>query len=341
MAVTIADVARRAGVTNGTVSRALNDYPDILPQTKQRIMEAAQELGYVPNVSARNLSAKRPPNIGLIISGLLEGNSKDNLMYLLLQGVLTYTSQHQLELALYTLDSDKHRKASYTEFCSRHSISGAIVCGVTIDDPYLMDLISSGIPSVAIDLPVSSDKAGWISIDNRAAACEAVGVLLEKGHRDLLIVAGKKNADVTTVRMQGVQDALEHEGMRLTDCRRLYCDYSEEVAYDKTLAYLKAKKRKPTAVFCFSDIMALGVLRAVRDAGLSVPQDVSVLGFDGLPICEITMPPLSTVAQDRREIGYSAAEMLHEIMEGRSKGGHRILPHDVVLRESVRDLSNL
>lgn len=339
MAVTIADVARQAGVANGTVSRALNDYPDILPETKRRIMEAAKELGYVPNVSARSLSAKRPPNIGLIISGLLEGNSKDNLMYLLLQGVLTYTTENQLELALYTLDSDTNRKASYTEFCSRHSISGAIVCGVTIDDPYLVELISSGIPSVAIDLPVNSDKAGWISIDNRAAACEAVGTLLEKGHRNLLIIAGKKNADVTTVRMQGVQDALENEGMRLADCPRLYCDFSEETAYAKTLSYLKSRRKRPTAIFCFSDIMALGVLRAVREAGLSVPEDISVLGFDGLYICDMTDPPLSTVAQDRREIGYQAAAMLHEIMEGRGCGGHRVLAHEVVLRESVRDLN--
>ncbi len=337
MAVTIADVARKAGVANGTVSRALNDYPDILPETKRRIMEAARELGYVPNVSARNLAAKRPPNVGLIISGMLEGNSKDNLMYLLLQGVLSYTSEHRLELALYTLESRDNRKTSYTEFCSRHSISGTIVCGVTIDDPYLMELISSGIPSVAIDLPVSSSKAGWVSIDNRAAACEAVGVLLEKGHKNLLIVAGKKNADVNTVRLQGVQDALEDAGMRLTDCPRLYCDFSEEVAYAKTLAYLKAKKNPPTAIFCFSDIMALGVLRAVREVGLRVPQDISVLGFDGLYVCDMTEPPLSTVVQDRRAIGYEAAALLHEIMDGRSAGGHRVLAHEVVLRKSVRD----
>ena len=339
MAVTIADVARKAGVTNGTVSRALNDYPDILPETKRRIMEAAQELGYVRNVSARNLSAKRPPNLALIISGMLEGNSKDNLMYLLLQGVLNYTTEHHLELALYALDPMKERQ-SYTEFCRLHSISGAIVSGVTVDDPYLMDLISSDIPSVAIDIPVGSDKAGWISIDNRAAACEAVETLLEIGHKDLLIVAGKKNADVNTVRMQGVQDALENEGMHLSDCPRLYCDFSEEIAYEKTLLYLKNKKKKrPTAIFCFSDIMALGVMRAVREVGLSIPQDISVMGFDGLHLCELTIPTLSTVHQDRREIGYEAAAMLHDIMEGRCRGGHRVLPYDVILRESVQEMN--
>lgn len=338
MAVTIADVARRAGVANGTVSRALNGYSDILPETKRRVMEAAKELGYVPNVSARNLSAKRPPNMALIMYGLLEGSAKDNLGYLLLQGVLAYTTEHHLELAIYMLDLAQERQMSYTEFCRLHSISGAIVSGVTIDDPYLMELISSDIPSVAVDLPINSEKAGWVSIDNRAAAKEATQKLLALGHRDLLIIAGKKNADVNTVRMQGVQDALEGAGMCLGECERLHCDFSEEIAYQKTLTYLKTGKKTPTAIFCFSDIMALGVMRALGERGLRIPQDVSLLGFDGLHLCELTVPPLSTVAQDRREIGYEAAAMLHELMQGRCEGGHRLLPHEMILRESVRDV---
>ena len=120
MAISIQDVAKRAGVAIGTVSRAFNDYQDIRPETKERIFLAARELGYTPNVSARNLSAKKPPNIGLIVSGLLEGNQKDNLVYLLLQGVLSYATKHRLEIALYTTDSQEQRKRSYTEFCAQH-----------------------------------------------------------------------------------------------------------------------------------------------------------------------------------------------------------------------------
>ncbi|MBR5224877.1 MAG: substrate-binding domain-containing protein, partial [Clostridia bacterium] len=186
---------------------------------------------------------------------------------------------------------------------------------------------------------VNSDKAGWVSIDNRAAACEAMETLMEMGHEDILIIAGKKNADVNTVRMQGVQDALENRGMRLAQLTRLYCDFSAEIAYEKTLLYLKTKKKKrPTAIFCFSDIMALGVMRALRECALSIPQDISLMGFDGLQLCDVTVPTLSTVEQDRMEIGYAAAEMLHEIMDGRCHGGHRVLPYDVVLRESVQEL---
>lgn len=169
MAISIQDVAKRAGVAIGTVSRAFNDYQDIRPETKERIFLAARELGYTPNVSARNLSAKKPPNIGLIVSGLLEGNQKDNLVYLLLQGVLSYATKHRLEIALYTTDSQEQRKRSYTEFCAQHSISGTILSGITTDDAYFSELMDSGIPTVAVDVPIPNENAGWVSIDNRQA----------------------------------------------------------------------------------------------------------------------------------------------------------------------------
>lgn len=338
MAATIQDVAKKAGVAIGTVSRAFNDYPDIRPETKQRIVEAAQALGYMPNVSARNLSAKKPPNIGLIISGLLEGNSKDNLAYMHLQGALSYATEHGLEMALYATDSAEQKKKSYTEFCSQHSISGTILSGITTDDAYFNELMDSGIPTVLLDVPIHNEKVGWVSIDNRAAAKEAVEYLLDLGHRELLIVCGKKNADVNSARMQGVLDACV--GARLTaqenDC--LYCDFSEELAYEQVSERLRRPGHVPDAIFCFSDVMALGAMRAVREAGLRIPEDVSVVGFDGLPLCELTVPPLTSVSQDMRTMGYEAAAMLHGLMEHRCQGGHRVLPHHLAVRGSVRDL---
>lgn len=336
MAVTIQDVAKLAGVTNGTVSRAFNGYSDILPETKQRIVEAADKLGYVPNVSARSLAAKRPPNIGLIIYGLLENNRKDNMMYQQLQGVLTYTTEHHLELALYSSDSMTQRRESYTEFCRQHNISGTIISGVTDDDVYFKELIRSDIPCVTLDVPVSTPKSGWISIDSRAAAREVIERLLGMGHRDLMIVAGKKNTAVNTVRMRGVQDALDAAGLQIAGRDYIFCDFSEDLACRGMRGRIKSGEKLPTAVFCFSDIMALGVMRALREAGIRVPEDVSVIGFDDQHLCEVTVPTLSSVHQDMRVNGYEAAAMLHGLMEGTGEGGHRLMPHRIVLRDSVR-----
>lgn len=336
MAATIQDVARKAGVAIGTVSRAFNGYRDIRPETRERIFQAARELGYAPNVSARNLSAKKPPNIGLIISGLLDGNNKDSLVYLQLQGILRYATEHGLEIAMYATDSARQRRQSYTTFCAQHSISGTLLCGITTDDAYFTELMDSGIPTVAMDVAVHGENAGWVSVDNRAAAREAVEYLLEQGLRDLMIVCGKQNADVNSVRMRGVQDAFSAARMTIQESDCLHCDFSEERAYELVSQRLKHRRKTPDAIFCFSDVMALGVMRALREARLRIPEDVSVVGFDGLPLGELTVPPLSSVYQDMRAMGYEAVSMLHGIMEHRCEGGHRILPHSLLDRGSIR-----
>ncbi len=337
MAATIKEVAQRAKVTIGTVSRAFNGYPDIRPETKERIVKAAQELNYTPNISARNLSAKKPPNIGLIISGLLEGDSRDNSVYLILQGVFHYALSSRLEVALYTTDSKEQRSRSYTQFCKEHSLSGAILSGITTDDVYLAELIDAKIPSVAIDVPIRGKTGGWVSVDNTAATAEVTRYLLSQGHRRILVVGGKVNAAVNMARLSGVEIAFQQAGMSLTRDRVLYCDFSEEMAYQKVRAYLADHgKSHATALLCFSDIMALGAMKAIHDSGYSVPNDFSVTGFDGLAISEFTVPGLTTVSQDMRQIGYESAALLHEMMQGSTVGGHRILPHRLIERRSVR-----
>ena len=316
MAVTIRDVAKRAGVTSSTVSRAFNRYTDILPETKERIMAAARELGYVPNVSARSLSAKRPPNICLIASNMMAGDDRDAMLYLVMKGIVGYTADHHLELALYSLDSSEQTKTSFTDFCQLHSISGAIICGVKTDDPYFTELLHSGIPVVGIDLPITGEFAGWVSVDNRAAAADAVEALMKRRLERILIVAGKKNTAVNSERLDGVRDAYRAAGRQLDEEDDLvYADFREETARDAVESWLESHS-PPDAVFCFSDLMALGAVRALKAAGLRIPGDVSVMGFDGMPFTTLTEPPLATVRQDMQGIGAEAARFLHGLMEG-------------------------
>lgn len=336
MGATIQDVARMAGVTTGTVSRAFNNYPDIRPETRRRILEAAEELAYRPNISARNLSGKKLPNIGLIISGILEGDEKDMHAFQLLRGILAYTREKNLETAMYATDSAMQRQESYTDFCNRHSIAGTILCGIRTDDSYFQELMQSGIPTVAIDFPVQTEKGGWISIDNRAAAAEAVGTLLQSGHRRLVVVSGTESADVTLVRMQGVRDACREAGYALEEEQILPGLFSQEEARRQIADYLAKTGQAPDAVFCLSDLMALGVMRALKEAGLRIPQDVSVIGFDGISIGEMCQPPLATVQQDMCAMGREAARMLHGLMQENGVGGHFILPHQLKLRGSFQ-----
>lgn len=339
MAVSIKDVAKYAGVSIGTVSRAFNGYSDISQETKSKIFDSAQKLGYTPNVIARSLSSKVTSNIGLIVSGLLEGNSKDNLLYLVLQGIYRFTLENNLEVALYTTDSAIQRRKSYTQFCAERSIAGAILSGITTNDAYFKELIDTSFPCVTIDVQVSGNKIGSVSIDNFKAANEITQHLLELGHREILVISGKKNATVTVERIAGIYNALSAAGLGLARERVLYCDYSETLAYKKTKEYIQSNgNREVTAIVCLSDIMALGAMKAIRECGYSVPEDFSIVGFDGLPVTEYTNPPLTTVEQNMVEIGYEAASLLKEIIKNPEKARHVYLPHKLLIRQSTRRL---
>ena len=340
LSISIRDVAKHSGVSIGTVSRAFNGYEDIRTETRDRIFASAEILGYIPNVSARNLSSKRPPNVALVISGLLEGNPKDNMVYLMLQGIFSYALSNGLEVAVYATDSAEQRCKSYAQFCKEHSISGAILSGVTTDDAYFIELLDSSIPCVAIDVPLQSDSHGWVSIDNVFAAEEITNHLFQSGHENIVIVSGKENAAVNMERMSGISKAYTHAGYKLSPAKVLFANFNEDQAYNHVKKYLENTPKKDlcTAFLCLSDIMALGVIAAIKDTGFRVPEDFSVTGFDGLSITEYTSPAVSTVVQDIRNIGLEAICMLHKIMQG-EKGTHKIVPHRLALRNSIQMLS--
>ena len=208
MAVTIKDVAKHAGVSIGTVSRAINGYKDISPETKERIFKSIEELGYTPNVIARGLSSKTASNIGFIVSGLLDSNDNDNLWYRMFKGIYRFASENNLEVSVYATDSKKQQKKSYAQFCRERNIAGAILSGITTTDAYFRELVDSDIPCVVIDVPIAVNKVGCVSIDNVKASREMIEYLIEHNHRKLLIIAGKPNAADTLERLSGIREGL-------------------------------------------------------------------------------------------------------------------------------------
>lgn len=339
MAVTIRDVARKCGVAVSTVSRALNGYSDITEETRDKILKAVEELDYKPNLNAKNLSSKKSNRIALIISGLLENNPKENLSFQLIQGVYSYTYSHDLDVAVYATNARQQEKTSYEKFCTEHDVCGVILSGVTLDDPYFKELIDSEIPCVTIDVELPDKRAGWVSIDNTGAMSEMVDLLFENGHENIMIISGKKNAGVTVDRMTGVFDAMQRRGKKVLQKDIMYCDYSEEMAYEKTREYLqKYGTARHTAFLCFSDLMALGVMKAIREADYRIPEDFSVTGFDGIPITEYTTPPLTTVWQDMKANGYAGAKLLQDRIKGKKTASHSTLPYKLVQRESVQNI---
>lgn len=333
---TIKEVAAAAGVSISTVSRAFNNYSDINGKTKERILEAARSLDYSPNISARNLSSKKRLNLGLIISGFLNENANVDILFGHMKGAFRYASENNLDLALYITSSEEQKRLSYHSFCIEHSLAGAIISGLTTDDNYYQEL-SRGVPcpSVMMDIELPSGDAGIVTSDNRSAMKDMIAFLLSEGHERIAIIAGKKSATVTEVRLDGVRDAYAEKGIPLNENDIYYADFSRQEAYEITKR-LAGENRKYSAYACFSDEMAFGVIRALQEEGIKIPQECSVTGFDDVQLSGNITPALTTVRQDFEASGYEAAGLLHRILEGKDDGRRMILKCPIIIRQSTK-----
>lgn len=275
---------------------------------------------------------------GLISSGVLNDNEKDNNAFDIFKGVYREISESRFELSINLIDSKKQKQQSYVQYCRERNIGGAILQGIRIDDPYYKELIDTDIPCVVLDIMNETENGliGSVSINNAQASKAMALHLLERNHRNLVIMGGTKETYVNKERMKGVEEALQAYGMELGDVDVLDADFSEETAYKLSKQYLQ--KKQPTAFLCFSDLMAFGVMSAVKEAGLRIPEDVSVTGFDDLIFSGFIQPPLTTIRQDFVEIGKVAARLLQDIKENKLERQHIWVEHQLMERESVKTL---
>lgn len=332
--ITIKDIAKVAKVSVTTVSRALNNFDDVNVDTKIRIHQIAKELGYVPNKAAQNLVKPKSNTLAIILSGLEKEGGKDNIVYQLLAGMYQFAETVNYEVALFTTSSAHQKEKSYVQFCREHHIAGAVLNGIRLDDPYLNELVKSELPCVLIDIHNGSSHLSAVSISNSTAAEEAVNHLIASGHRQIAIMNGRKSAQVSIERLKGCISALNKARIPINEDYIVSGRFLEDEAYK---AFISLYKRHPeiTAIFCASDMMAIGVYKAAKSLGLKIPKDLSVVGFDNIPIAEHVSPPLTTVSQDFYLMGYEAAKQLLALIENQSENKYIVLPHKLLVRESV------
>lgn len=340
---TIKEVAKQAGVSVGVVSKAFNNYPDVSEKTRERVLKIAQEMGYSPNVVAKNLSSKKQRTIGLITSGFLKSDRKDsNNSFELFSGVYSAIGD-DYELAIYLIDSEEQGKKSYAQFCKERNIGGAILMGIRTDDPYFHELMDINLPCVLVDVLVKephSNFIGSVTTANRRASEEMATYLLQNNHKNLIVIAGTKEAYVNEVRLEGVQAAFRKFGLKLNEDKVLYASFDEQEAYQVAKNYLTLEEATPSAFMCFSDLMAYGVMRAVKELGYQIPEDISITGFDDLIINEYIQPNLTTVRQNFKEIGRQSARLIQQLMQGEETKKVNYVEHQLMERDSVKTITN-
>lgn len=300
----IHDVAKEAGVSVATVSKVINHYPDVSEKTRKKVKHAIARLRYRPNVIARGLVTGRSWTVGVLIhvpftnpyvSMLLEG----------IKTALEHSGYDLMRLSARLNDPDY----SFIDHCQSRNLDGVVVFGVEKDHRSIQELIQSGIPTMFVDTDATGLRAGNITTDNRNGIRMAVRHLFELGHRRIAYLAGVSGQDVNELRLAGYREGLEVFSLPYRDDYVADGDYSYDSGI-RGMNMLLDLAQPPTAVICTSDMAAFGAIRAVEARGLSVPGDISVVGFDNIFEAELFKPRLTTINQNIHAIGVKSIEAL-------------------------------
>ena len=332
--VTQADVARHAKVSQAMVSYVVNNNTTIsIPdETRQRIFDSMSELGYVPNVTARRLRTNKTLTIAGIIPDIT------NPFYPSLErGIQEIADQHNYDLIIYNTDGLKEKEQKYLKSLLQGRVDGLISVFFHLSARDLFPLVEQDIYVVRLEAtqkPTGHLPIDNIYLDNFAAARTAVKHLVEQGHINIGMLTS--DTGPTRYRELGYRSTLEQHNLEIKPEWTQIAEYNEVGGYD-AMGRLLAQTPYPSAVFAANDLMAMGAMMAIREAGLSIPNDIAVIGFDDIPSAKLVSPSLTTIAQHQRLMGQRAAELLFERLNGVVSNGGRNeqAPYELIVREST------
>src|SRR6201991_2656385 len=336
--VTIKELARVSGVSVGTVSRALNGYADVRPETRERIARLARELDYTPAAAARSLVTQRSHVIGVFME---TGEGHPDLQHPLFNDVLGGLKQRVgsdvYDLLLFASErpGNGYGPHTYLKRARHHSVDGVALIGLAPDDPEVRRLVRAEIACVGIDMDIEGERTEVVQSDNVAGARAAVDHLHSLGHRRIATITGMLESRPGADRLRGYRAAVQAAGLGYRDEYVSYGDFYAESGREAA-ARLLALPEPPTAIFAASDLMAIGAVRAAAEAGLKVPEDLSVVGFDDIQLAPHVNPPLTTLRQDKLGLGAAAGDALVARIAGDpDRPALRTLPVDLVVRRST------
>jgi len=334
MSPTLEEVARLAGVSRSTVSRVVNDQPNVRPEVRERVWQVAREVGYQPHAAARSLVTSRTHVIGMLIPEAVTTLFSDPFFSLLLRGATDACNSHQYQLMLSLLTANADRQEIYQRILRSGYLDGAIVASASLDDPLISDLLRDRIPFVSVGRHPNK-PVHYVDADNVSGARMAVEHLIRLGHRRIATITGPLDMIAGQDRLSGYRQALEARGIPVEEELIVEGDFTEASG---TAGMQRLLPVSPSAVFVASDMMAIGALRSLRQADRQVPQDIALVGFDDIPIASAIVPALTTVRQPIERMGSMAVEVLLSVLEdssGEEALAHRIvLPTELVIRAS-------
>ncbi len=340
--ITMDDVAKRAGVSKATVSAVINDKNTVKSQTRNHVVQVIKELNFRPKMVARDLkNGSQDKSIGIVIKDL-----NYPFYTAIATGAKEYANSKGYSVIVASSENDHKCEKKFTHLFSTKDIKGTIIAPIiesNAEIEHLFRLKMINYPFVLLEA-VNGIQANVVAIDNKKAIKKAVTYLIESGHTKIVHFAGPAHSSHTHERIEGFRHAFSESTLAFKNDMIVPIGSRHEESYGKTLEYFKSKSREdyPTAIVCFNDQQALAVLTALRDLGIRVPDEISIIGNDDIYYAQTFPVPLTTIRAPQREIGRWAAEILIRNIESSTllAPEHIMLETELVIRESSRVLNN-
>jgi DNA-binding LacI/PurR family transcriptional regulator len=327
---TLEEVGAAAGVSRATVSRVINGSPKVSPEARDAVERAISKLGYTPNRAARSLVTRRTDALALLVNEQETRVVADPFLAAVARGMSRAAAEADMNLVLVMAQGEEERER-VRRFLRRDHVDGVVLMSLHGDEPLPRLLARDGMPTVQIGRPLGKPAVPYVDADNRGGARDAVAYLLEQGRATVATIAGPSDMNAGVDRLQGYRDALAAAGVAVREELVDEGTFTEASGYE---AMARLLEREPTidAVFAASDLMAIGALRALREAQRRVPGDVAVVGFDDAPVAEHSVPPLTTVRQPLDEMTQRTAELLLSRINGESRALERVVCQTTLVR---------
>lgn len=333
MKLTISDIAKMAGVSPGTVSKVMNQTGSLSAKTIEKVKKVIEETGYQPSFSAKSLATKKSNLIGLIYAGDIHAQINHPFFNEVVNIFKNVIGQLGYDILMFSNSQVSKENQDYLARCNHYQLDGClIIAGDQIEEAtYKLD--KSHIPCVGIDIELMGSASSYVMTDNRKVSARVVEYFHSHGIKEVAFIGGPDDSSISNIRKDAFIHFMERFEMPVEPNWIKHGDYFEESGY-QAMKEILAEGSKPQAVYAASDMMALGILKALNEAGISVPKDMKVIGCDDIEACRYSDPKLATVKQDKEKIGELAAHMLHQLINGEKEVNSILVEPELIIRES-------
>ena len=330
MSITIKDIAKVAGVSHTTVSRALRGNPAISQETVSRVQQIANELGYVPNKAARGLKTQRSGILGVIVRRIV-----DPFFGEVLDGIEKVLSERDYSLFLAASQRNPEREETIVRLMSERRVDGVIICSTQVGERHRQQLEQFGVLTVLINNQAADDITHSVYHNDAEGSSELTRYLIKLGHTKIAYLGNARAGRTTEDRKQGYMNEMRRHGLPVPP--EYVIEGPNGLADGGKIGTLKFLEQNtpPTGIICYNDVMAIGAIRTLNEAGFRVPDDISVTGFDNIDLAAYVSPPLTTFDQPKYELGRQAALMILRLIDKRSDGTTTLSSDVIMLQGNI------